>query len=179
MSSDADRAVFSRPLKVDALRDGANGEIAATEAEMQDIARLLDLVALDGLTITYRVAHAGEGRLHLSGRLTAGITQTCVVTLDPLAATVDLPVELDFWPAKLLEALEQSAEETEALLDWPEPIVDGTIDPGPVIYQILATSLEPYPKREGVSFEWSQQPFQAGEAEQSGPFAALAALKRR
>jgi uncharacterized metal-binding protein YceD (DUF177 family) len=160
MSSDAERAVFSRPLKVDALRDGANGEIAATEAEMQDIARLLDLVALDG-------------------RLTAGITQTCVGTLDPLAATVDLPVELDFWPAKLLEALEQSAEETEALLDWPEPIVDGTIDPGPVVYQILATSLEPYPKREGASFEWSQQPSQAGEAEQSGPFAALAALKRR
>jgi hypothetical protein len=179
MSSDADRAVFSRPMKVDVLRDGASGEIAATEAEMQDIARLLDLVALDDLTVTYRIAHAGEGRLHLSGQLTASIAQTCIITLDPVAATVDLPVELDFWPAKLLEALEQSAGKTEALLDWPEPIADGIIDPGPVIYQILATSLEPYPKREGASFEWSQQPSQAGEGEQSGPFAALAALKRR
>jgi hypothetical protein len=179
MSSDTDHGVFSRPLKVDAIGDGTSGEIAATEAEMQDIARLLDLVALEGLTLTYRIAHAGEGRLHLSGRLAAGITQTCVVTLDPVSAALDLPVELDFWPARLLEGLEQSAEEREALLDWPEPIVDGTIDPGPVIYQIVATSLDPYPKREGASFEWSQQSPQAGEVEQSGPFEALAALKRR
>jgi uncharacterized metal-binding protein YceD (DUF177 family) len=181
MSSDTDQEVFSRPLKVDEIRDGTSGEIAATEAEMQHIARLLNLVALKGLSVTYGIAYAGEGRLRLSGRLTADVTQTCVVTLDPVAAALDLPVELDFWPARLLEGLEQSAEQPEALLDWPEPIVDGTIDPGPALYEILATSLDPFPKREGASFEWSQQPSPTSEAEadQSGPFAALAALKHR
>ena len=49
---------------------------------------------------------------------------------------------------------------------------------GPVAYETLATALDPYPKREGVSFDWSQgEPNQAQEG-QSGPFAALAALKR-
>lgn len=178
MRSDVDRAVLSRPLKVDEIRDGTSGELVATETELQDIARLLDLVALRSLAVAYRFAHAGEGRLHLSGRLTADLTQTCVVSLDPVAAKLDLSVEIDFWPAKLLESLERSTE-PEALLDWPEPIIDGTIDPGPVIYEIFATSLDPYPKRDGASFEWSQPPSQADEPGQSGPFAALAALKRR
>jgi hypothetical protein len=64
------------------------------------------------------------------------------------------------------------------VLDGPEPIVCGRIDLGAVAYETLATALDPYPKREGVSFDWSQgEPNQAQEA-QSGPFAALAALKR-
>ncbi len=179
MTNVADGAVFSRPLKADEIRDGTSGEIVATEAELQAIARLLDLVALRSLAVAYRLAQAGEGRLHLSGRLTADLTQTCVVSLDPVAAKLDLPVEIDFWPAALLESLEPSTEEPEALLDWPEPIVDGTIDPGPVIYELLATSLDPYPKREGASFEWSQPPSQEDAAGQRGPFAALAQLKRR
>ena len=179
MRSVADGAVFSRKLKADEIRDGTSGEIIATEAELQAIARLLDLTALRSLSVAYRLAHAGEGRLHLSGRLIADLTQTCVVTLDPVAAKIELPIEVDFWPATLLESLAPGTEEPQALLDWPEPIVDGTIDPGPVIYEVLATSLDPYPKREGASFEWSQPLSQGDAAGQSGPFAALAQLKRR
>ncbi|HSD91481.1 MAG TPA: DUF177 domain-containing protein [Methyloceanibacter sp.] len=179
MKSDADRAIFSRPLKVDEIGDAASGEIAATEAEMTEIARLLDLIALDGLSFTYRIAQAGEGRLHMNGRLRAKVTQTCVLSLDPVAATLDVPVEVDFWPKRLLEAVEQSTEEPGSLLEWPEPIVNGTIDPGPVVYEMLATSLDPYPRREGASLEWSQQPPEADEGPRTGPFAALEALKRR
>ena len=182
MTSEADRAVLARTLRVDEIRDGASGEIAATKAEMDAIARMLDLVALQGLTFVYRLDRGGGGRLHLTGRLHANVTQTCVVSLDPVEVRLDLPVEVEFWPAALLKEPEEGAEEpgSVALLDWPEPIADGRIDLGPVIYETLATALDPYPKREGVSFDWSQQgpPQEAGEGK-SGPFAALAALKRR
>jgi len=177
MTHEAEPAVLSRPLRVDEIRDGASGEIAATKAEMDAIARLLDLVALEDLTFTYRLNHGGGGRLRLSGSLHADVTQTCVVTLDPVAARLDVPAEIEFWPAGLIEEFERSVEEAGSLglLDWPEVVVDGRIDLGPVVYETLATALEPYPKREGVSFDWSQ-----GEAEsaKSAPFAALAALKR-
>jgi hypothetical protein len=93
-----------------------------------------------------------------------------------------VPVEVEFWPRALVDDLaRQDAEEsgTQGLLDWPEAVVDGRIDLGPVIYESLATALDPYPKREGVSFDWSQgAEEEAGQAE-TGPFAALAALKRR
>jgi uncharacterized protein len=181
MNSEADRAVLSRTVRVDDIRGGASGEIAVTKAEMDAIAGMLDLVALEGLTFNYRLDHGGGGRVHLTGRLHANVTQTCVVSLDPVEANLDVPVEVEFWPVSLIDELERSTEEpgNPGLLDWPEAVVDGRIDLGPVIYETVATALEPYPKREGVSFDWSQGPSEEAGSAKSGPFAALAALKRR
>ena len=181
MKSDTDQVLLSRPLKVDELKDEASGEITASEAERKAIAKMLDLVALERLAFTYRLTRGGEGRLHLTGRLAANVTQTCVVSLDPVATRLDIPVEVDFWPAFLLEALESNSEEPghTGLLDWPEAIVDGKIDLGPLVYEALATALDPYPKRPGASFDWSQQDPEQAEISRTGPFAALAALKRR
>jgi hypothetical protein len=78
-------------------------------------------------------------------------------------------------------ALEKTSEKDPgaSLLDWPEPIEDGTIELGKVLYETLATSLDPYPKKAGASFEWSEGPGGKAEAHGSGPFAALERLKRR
>jgi uncharacterized metal-binding protein YceD (DUF177 family) len=181
MTSEADRTVLSRPVKVDEISDDTRGETAATAAERNQIARLLDLVALDRLDFSYSLDRGGPGRVHLTGRLQADVTQTCVVTLDPVEARLDVPVEVDFWPAAQVEEFERRAEEPghHSLVDWPAAVVDGKIDLGPIIYETLATALDPYPKRAGASFDWSQgRPDEAGKGE-SGPFAALAALKGR
>lgn len=181
MTNAPDRALLSRPLKVEDIGDVASGEIAVTIAEREAIARMLDLVALDRLVFTYRLTRGDEGRFRLNGRLAAEVTQTCVVSLDPVAASLDIPVEVDFWPAFLIDALERSSEEPghTGLLDWPEAIVDGIIDLGPLIYETLATQLDPYPKREGARFEWHDGAPGRQESPPAGPFAALASLKRR
>jgi uncharacterized protein len=111
MNSEADRAVLSRTVRVDDIRGGASGEIAVTKAEMDAIAGMLDLVALEGLTFNYRLDHGGGGRVHLTGRLHANVTQTCVVSLDPVEANLDVPVEVEFWPVSLIDELERSTEE--------------------------------------------------------------------
>jgi len=181
MTNDIDSPVLSRPLKVDEIRDGSSGETAASDAERAAIAPMLDLVALKRLALSYRLDRAGSGRLRLTGRLQADVTQTCVVSLEPVDAQLEVPVEVEFWPAALVDELERNAEEagSQGLLDWPEAVVDGRIDFGPVMYETLATALDPYPKRSGASFDWSQgRPEEAGEGK-SGPFAALAALKQR
>ena len=180
MTSEVQPAPLSRILNVDEIGDRASGEIVATRAEMDAIAGLLDLVRLEGLTFDYRFTHGVSGRLRLVGRLKADVTQTCVVSLDPVEARIDVPLEVEFWPETLLATAESSAElpGSVLVLDGLEPIVCGRIDLGAVAYETLATALDPYPKREGVGFDWSQaEPNQAQEA-QSGPFAALAALKR-
>ena len=73
-------------------------------------------------------------------------------------AALEVPVEIEFWPRHLIEDRAESIDEaaSHGTLEWPEPIVDGKIDLGPVIYETFATGLDPYPKREGVSFEWSE-----------------------
>ena len=178
MTEDVERPVLSRPLKVDEIKEGVSAEIAANAAELAAIAKMLDLVALERLIFTYRFEPCGGGRLRLTGTLRGLATQTCVISLDPVEAVIETPVEQEFWPRALIDQLEQDAAESGHTdrLDWPEPIVDGTIDLGPVIYESLATALDPYPKREGASFEWQQGP-DVGAG--SGPFAALSALKRR
>jgi uncharacterized metal-binding protein YceD (DUF177 family) len=179
MTSEAEPAPLSRIFKVDEIKDGASGEIVATATETAAIVGLLDLVRLEGLNFHYRFDLGAAGRVRLTGRLKADLTQTCVVSLEPVDTQIDVPVEIEFWPERLLatpEAGEEPASVTA--LDWPEPIVGGRIDLGVVVYETLATALDPYPKREGVSFDWSQgEPKEAQEAK-SGPFAALAALKR-
>jgi uncharacterized metal-binding protein YceD (DUF177 family) len=179
MHSETEALPLTRILKADEIKDGESGEIVANEAEIETIAGLLDLVRLGGLSLNYRFKHGGGGRLHLTGRLKADLTQTCVVTLDPLDTTVDIPVEIEFWPEGLLETPKGGDEPASVIaLDAPEPIVGGRIDLGRVAYETFATSLDPYPKREGVSFDWSQE--EPGEAQEAktGPFAGLAALKR-
>jgi Large ribosomal RNA subunit accumulation protein YceD len=181
MTEDVDRPVLSRPFKVDEIKDGASVEIVANDAELAAMAKMLDLVALERVTFTCRFDHRAGGRIRLTGTLRALATQTCVISLEPVEATLEVPVEQDFWPASLIAQLEQNTAESggAGILDWPEPIVDGMIDLGAVIYESLATALDPYPKREGASFDWSQAPDSKPKTTRSGPFAALAALKRR
>ncbi len=178
MTRDEGRSVLSRTLKVGELADDVSGQIDVTEAERGEIAGLLDLEALDPLIFRYRVRRGAGGRLSVTGTLEAGVTQTCVVSLDPLKKRLELPVEMEFWPATLPGDLEKAEDSGSSdFFEWPEPIIDGTVDLGPIIYESLATALDPYPKREGASFEWSQVA-EGTETGDDGPFAALKQLKR-
>jgi hypothetical protein len=181
MTEDDQPPILSRPLKVDEIRDGEGGEIVATGPELEAVAKLLDLVALDRLAFAYRIARGGGGRLLLTGTLNADAKQTCVVSLEPLEARLEVPVDLEFWPAELLPRPERDTDDAggAGVLDWPEAIRDGKIDLGPVIYETLATALDPYPRRPEARFDWPQGDPQDGEGARSGPFASLAALKRR
>jgi uncharacterized metal-binding protein YceD (DUF177 family) len=180
MDRNTEHLPLSRPLKVDEIGEGVIGSIEATRAEMGEIAELLELRGLEGLSMTYRVARAGAGRFRLKGELKATVAQTCVVSLEPVESHLDVSVEAEFWPSEMIAAHEESEDEhgRTTLSDWPEPINDGRIDLGPILYQTLATSLDPYPKKEGVSFEWSEGPETPGPEAKANPFAALGALKR-
>jgi hypothetical protein len=152
---------LSRTLRVDELKEGEEGTIEVNRAERETIAALLDLRALDRLTIVFRLNRRGQGRLALQ-------------------STLEVPVEVAFWPIPMIDDLAASLDEaaSHGTLDWPEPIEGGKIDLGPVIYETLATALDPYPKREGVSFEWSEASGAVAADEQpESPFAALKRLK--
>jgi uncharacterized metal-binding protein YceD (DUF177 family) len=173
---------LSRILRVDDIEDGEECSIEASKAEREAIASLLDLTALDSMRFTGSFHFAGEGGLLLKGSLTAKLTQICVVSLEPFESELAVPVEIEFWPSARIDALERTADEASShgILDWPEPILDGKIELGPVLYETLATALDPYPRREGVSFTWTEAP-EAPEAPEKAdsPFSALSRLKDR
>ena len=102
IDKDADVPPLTRTLRLVDIEDNSEHRIAATQAEMANIARLLDLVSLDDLTLDYRLRRGAGGRVHLTGRLKAQVAQTCVVSLEPTEAVIDVPVEAEFWPAPQL-----------------------------------------------------------------------------
>lgn len=104
MNDEVERPPLSRRFRLDEIRDGVSGMIEATEAERAAICRLLELNGLGTLALTYRLFHTGADRLRLKGQLKAGVTQTCVVSLDPVPAQIDVPVEAEFWPAAMIAA---------------------------------------------------------------------------
>ena len=174
------RGPLTKFIGLEEIKGEISGTFVASAAERTAIAALLELPELATLRFDYAVRRGGGGRHHLSGRLAADVTQTCVVTLEPVQGRVDVPVEVDFWPERLLAELEARAEEgaSDPDTEWPEPITEGKIDIGPLIYETLATSLDPYPRREGASFEWAEGRETNGEEEKTSPFAALERLKR-
>ena len=59
-------------------------------------------------------------------------------------------------------------------------VIDGRIELGGLLYETLATGLDPYPRRAGASFEWTESPDEAASATAPGsPFAALSRLRGR
>jgi uncharacterized metal-binding protein YceD (DUF177 family) len=181
LSGGTDRPPLSRTVRVDDVKEGEERVIEVTPAERAAIAALLDLASLDQLSFACLFSPRGEGRLHLQGTLAASVTQTCVVSLEPVANALQVAVKIEFWPARLVEQLTASSDEavSHGMVDWPEPIVEGKIDLGPVIYETLATALDLYPRREGASFEWSNAAETPGPEQAVSPFAALERLKQR
>jgi hypothetical protein len=173
---------LSRGLRVDDIEDGEDYATEASQGEREAIAKLLDLVGLEALRFHGKFHFGGEGRLLLEGTLSARMTQTCVVSLDPVETTHDVPVAAEFWPQARIDALAATADEaaSHGILDWPEPVIDGRIELGGLLYETLATGLDPYPRRAGASFEWTESPDEAASATAPGsPFAALSRLRGR
>jgi uncharacterized metal-binding protein YceD (DUF177 family) len=175
---------FSRPLAAASVGEaGQRLHHAASEAECAALAELDGLVGVRDLAVDAEVSRRGKDGLHVSGRVTALVTQTCVVTLEPFESQVDERFEVDFAPEaeaeaahrRALEEIEAAADKAAALLeqrDPPDPIVGGQIDLGALAMEFLALGLDPYPRSPGARFD------EVAEPEKASPFTVLAALKK-
>lgn len=128
---------------------GITGYIDATKAQRDEIAALLDLPGLEEFKFDYQLRTTKKGRLKLKGKLFARLTQSCVVTLEPVPAHIDETIEIDFWPAEDVKLLEKESdpESMSLQLDGPEPLSSDTIDVGLLAYEHFVASLELYPKQ--------------------------------
>jgi hypothetical protein len=146
----------------------------ATPAERSVIVPALDVVSCEAVTADYVIRPLGEGRYRMSGRISAQLTQSCVVTLAPIPQTLEESFDVTFWPGSLPHA---GDAETEVLSATEiEPIEHGAIEAGRVLFEILSAALDPYPRQAGARFEW-EDPESFDEPIRTGPFASLKKLK--
>lgn len=173
MSAETD--LLKRRIRIeDARRGDLEGRVEANAAERAAIADELDLTALDALRLDYVVSKLVQGRFRVRGRLQARLHQACVVTLGPIEAAIEEPVDLEFWPAEQIRALDAEDPARQGDSEWPEPIQGGAMDLGRIAYETLAAALDPYPRAAGAAFAWDDPAASEGA---TGPFAALKGLK--
>lgn len=167
---------WSVPLAItDVSEAGRHLDLVANAQARAAVATLAGLAALPRLEASFDVTRRGRGGLHVVGRVSATVGQTCVVTLEPVENEVDEAIDVAFVPAGATSLEEYGSGEVEVTLeDAPEPLVGNAIDLGAIATEFLILGLDPYPRRPDVVFE---TPPAAGD-EPAHPFAALAGLKK-
>ena len=153
----AEPVTFSRPVRVDALpRDGSSQIIEANATERAALAKLNNLPAIASLKANLRLTRAGRGAVRVRGEVLAEVTQTCVVTLEPIEALVREEVDVRFAePARKSAGGALNVADRSELLDLggedpPDEIVNGRIDLGALAAEFLALGLDPYPRKPGA-----------------------------
>lgn len=158
----------------DAPENGRSFERQAHAAERAAVVSSLRLGSCDDVEVRYELRALAGGRYRLQGRLRARLTQPCVVSLEPVQQQIDEDFEVLFWPADSIP--DDSGREREILSEPDiEPIRDGKLPVGRVVFDLLAAAIDPFPRKDDAEFAWSDP--KATNAAANTPFAVLAGLK--
>lgn len=151
--------------------------IAANEQECTALAQRFSFVALDSVEAQYSLER--DGHIFIAtGHIHATLSQPCIATGEPVYEEVREEFSIRFVPEAELETnetdeeIELDAEECDIL-----PYSDNRIDMGEAIAETLALVVNPYPRSANADAFLRE----AGvlTEDQTGPFAALAALKEK
>jgi uncharacterized metal-binding protein YceD (DUF177 family) len=163
------------PLTISEVSEtGRHIDLVADAQARAAVAKLAGLAAVPRLEASFDVTRYGRSGLHVVGRVSATVVQTCVVTLEPLENEVDEEIDIAFVSAPSPSVEDYSSGEVEVPLeDAPEPLVGNKVDLGAIATEFLILGLDSYPRKPNAVFEAPS----AGD-ESAHPFAALAEFKK-
>ncbi len=174
---------FSYPVKVGHISaNPVTVKIAADAAECSRLAGQWDVLEVKGFAAEFEIRRWKKDGVRLKGRVATEIVQTCVVTLEPVASTIDEPIDAIFVPEGSKLARAPLSDTGEMLLDpdgpdSPEIFHGDTIDVGAVAAEYAAMAIDPYPRKDGAAFSAHVESTEADDAKPS-PFAALKDWKK-
>ncbi|MER5170459.1 DUF177 domain-containing protein [Thioclava sp. GXIMD2076] len=139
---------WSHPVTVKDLnaRKPLRFEISPDKAQRKAIADWADIVSVGTLMFKGELAPAGKHDFILTGKLIAQITQSCVITLEPVPGEVRESVSRRY----LRDWVEPTAEESEIPEDDSAEALPAVIDLAHVALEAFELGLPLYPRKEGV-----------------------------
>lgn len=146
-------------------------------ADRAALARQLDILEVKAARLKGRLRAAGAGAYRLEGQITADVAQACVVTLDPVPERVVIALAIDFVPELHAPPIPEVATDEDLEDETPlsEPIVNGEIDLGEIVFQEIAAALDPFPRLADATLDQTEAAPKASE--DAHPFAKLRALQ--
>jgi uncharacterized metal-binding protein YceD (DUF177 family) len=166
---------FHRLQSLAVLPDsGLEVRIEAKPAERKTLAAYLDVSAVDSLRAVLLLQRWRGNGVRVTGRVEAALTQTCVVTLEPLASRVSAEIDRKFLPEAMMA---RDADPHELVIDPdgedpPDPLPH-TLDLGDLVAEDVALNLDPYPRKEDAA----DAPLAPDEAP-ANPFAILKGMTK-
>lgn len=164
------QVLLSETLRINEIGSSVTRQIQPQAEICRQIARSLDLLALDSLDAVLTVTPAREG-WRLTGRITAEVVQACGITLEPLPVSIDRDFVID-----LVDRLPDGESDREIEVsvddDAPDLIENGKIDLGQYVVEQLVLSLDPFPRKPGAEFVQPPEPVEIS------PFSVLKQFKR-
>ena len=164
---------FSRIVGLDRISEsGIVREIAADQAERDALTRRFGIVAIESLAARIVLRRTREGDVSLAARISARVTQECVVTLEPVESGIEEEVTLLLRPVGE-DALAQKTVVIPSDEDF-EPFAGEALDIGEAVAVELALSLDPFPRSPDA--DTALDPGETGDATpgaKESPFRAL------
>ncbi|QCI98163.1 YceD family protein [Agrobacterium larrymoorei] len=178
-----DDAPFSYPVKVGHISaNPVRIGLTASPEELQALAKFWDVVSVEYLKSELQVTRWKKDGIRIKGQVEARVTQSCVVTLEPVSSDINEKVEQIFVPEGSKLARMVTNDEGEIVLDpdgpdIPDQFVGDTIDVGIVVAEFAALAIDPYPRKPDVDFDGygEKTPF---EDKKPSPFAVLKDWKK-
>jgi hypothetical protein len=158
------------PVRLEDVPDtGLHFDLVADEHIRAGLAALARVRDVPRLEAALDVVRYGNG-LRATGRVSATVGQTCVVTLELMENQVDEFIDVIFAPPSAGDFVNHNASfEAD---EPPEPLSDGAADIGALAAEFLLLGIDPYPRKPGAAFTPPPE-----ESAAAAPFAALARLK--
>ncbi len=168
-----DTLEFSRPIDLRELRD-APVHLEADETERRRLSGRFGISSISSLIADVTLVPEGP-IVRANGRLKAHIMQACAISGEDFPVDIDEPVSLRFVPMTTTHTPDEEIE--LAAEDCDEIEYEGTsFDLGEAIAQSLALAIDPF--AEGPNADAARKAAGLTEEGASGPFAALAALRK-
>lgn len=147
--------------------------VKADAAERGALAKRFGLLALDSLAADLSVRREAAG-IRATGQVRGVATQACVVSGEPVPATIDTPLDLLF-AVQSEPAPDDEIELSDSDCDVV-PFDGQAVDLGEAVAQTLGLALDPYPRAAGPAVEAVRR-FLVSEEELAAARSPFAALK--
>jgi uncharacterized metal-binding protein YceD (DUF177 family) len=170
---------FCRLVPLSKLTHGAEKtfEIEATAQECEALAKRFNILAVQSLKAIIKLSLRAKGKLiKLRGAFQAEVIQSCVITLDPVYSKLE-----DNFSLSYSETVDNSAPEIDISIegeDYIEPLLSDSLDIGEAVSEHLALALDPFPRKKGAVFVYSDKTDQFDNEVKPNPFSVLKSLKK-
>jgi hypothetical protein len=137
-------------------RNGMPVVFEADAHQRAELARAHGLVSVEAFRVELLVSPWRRHGVKVEGRLTATITQACIVTLEPINAAIDEAVSATYLPEDSKLGREGFGLGGEILIDVdgpdsPEIFTGDRIDVGALAEEFFGLAIDPYPRKPGAA----------------------------